>query len=214
MKDFKSKASKASEYTLKEEEVKAIINATKTTRDKIIVELLAYTGCRRKELCLLRFKDIDLEHVKIFMPTAKQKTNPYNNLREIPIINAELLRDIHTYIETTKIKYKWLGKEDLLLQSRNNKAKGITPTMISIIVRDTSKRAGIKSPNPSRKWIQPHIFRHTFIRLAKKYGLDYVVIQKIAGHKSLSTTMGMYGEPSWEDKVEELNKLKTFGNGV
>ena len=56
-----TKPSKASEYILTSENVRDIINATKSIRDKVIIELLAFTGCRRSELVLLRVMDINLD---------------------------------------------------------------------------------------------------------------------------------------------------------
>ena len=102
---MKKQKHKASEYTLDEQDVKAIINATETTRDKVIIELLAFTGCRRSELVLLRIKDINLELEQINMPTVKQEPREkgeeektkserikiaYEYSRRIPIINADL----------------------------------------------------------------------------------------------------------------------------
>jgi integrase len=110
---MKKQKHKASEYTLDSDDVKKIINATETTRDKIIIELLAFTGCRRSELILLRIKDINLELEQINMPTVKQEPRKnddepktiaqreklaYEYARRIPIINADLKRDLKTLI--------------------------------------------------------------------------------------------------------------------
>jgi len=122
-----------------------------------------------------------------------------------------LKRDLSGYKELLSAKYPNIGDEDKLIQSQSTRTQGITTTMISIIVRDTAKRAGVKSSNPNRKWIQPHLFRHTFVRFARKYGLDFVTIQEIVGHSDISTTMGMYGKPTWKDKVDEARKMEGFG---
>ncbi len=114
---MKKQKHKASEYTLDSEDVKAIINATETTRDKVIIELLAFTGCRRSELVLLRIKDINLELEQINMPTVKQEPKgeddepktkaqrqkiAYDYARRIPIINADLKRDLKTNMAELK----------------------------------------------------------------------------------------------------------------
>ena len=220
---YQTQASKASEYTLDEKDVHAIINATKTLRDKLIIELLAFTGCRRSELVLLRFKDINLELGMISMPTTKQekkkegeepKSNEdreriaYQHIRRIPIINDDLKRDLHAYMEVIRVK-RHITPSSRLIQSRQSKS--ITEVSINNIVADTAKTAGINSPNPDRKQVHPHQFRHTFVRYARKKGVDYKVIQKMVGHASIATTMDMYGEPSWEDKIDELSKMKSFG---
>jgi len=58
---MRKEKNKASEYPLEDKDVKTLINATETTRNKVIIELLAFTACRREELVLLRIKDINLD---------------------------------------------------------------------------------------------------------------------------------------------------------
>ena len=180
---MKHSKSEASEYTLNEEDVIVIINATKSTRDKLIIELLAFTGCRRSELVLLRFMDISIEHDMIMMPTVKQEKGEkskdrtiiaYEHRRRIPIINNDLKRDLQVYTELLKVK-RHITPTSRLIQSREKES--ITEVMINNIVGESAKRAGIKSPNPNRKHVHPHMFRHTFVRYARKYGLDFKQIQ-------------------------------------
>lgn len=215
--------SNASEYTLSEQDVRAVINATKTNRDKLILELLAYTGCRREELVLLRIQDILLDYDMIMMPTVKQdKKKPnekeytkedritiaYQHLRRVPIINSDLKRDLIGHIQELK-RNKRVIPESRLIQSRQSPT--ITEVMINNIVAEAGKNAGIKIPNPNRKHIHPHMFRHTFVRYARNYGMDYKAIQEIVGHTQLATTMDMYGKPTWEDKVKEAKKMENYG---
>jgi len=215
--------SQASEYPLNEGDVRAIINATDTTRDKLIIELLAFTGCRRSELVLLRVMDIKLELNMIMMPTVKQEKRgkdaemlskddrkhiAYEHIRRIPIINDDLKRDLISHMEMMKLK-RHITPTSRLIQSRQKES--ISEVMVNNIVKSASEKAGVKSPNPNRKYVHPHMFRHTFVRYARKNSLDYVAIQEIVGHSDISTTMGMYGKPTWQDKVEEAKKMKDFG---
>ena len=55
------------------------------------------------------------------------------------------------------------------------------------------------------------MFRHTFVRYARKKCVDFKTIQEIVGHSDISTTMNMYGHPTWGDTVEEAKKMKGFG---
>ncbi|MFE3845713.1 tyrosine-type recombinase/integrase [Thermoplasmatota archaeon] len=212
---------RASKYHLKSEDVRKIINATKNNRDKLIIELLAYTGCRRLELVLLRFMDIDFNREIIMMPTVKkekqriedehEKTKTeriqiaYNHAREIPIINPDLLRDLKSHFETMKDA----KPNDRLIWSRQSKS--ITEPMINYIVRDASIKAGVISSNPDRKYVHPHLFRHSFVRFALKKGLNFKNIQNIVGHESVATTMDMYGHPSIEDVREDMKKMGDYG---
>jgi integrase len=213
---MKKKRSKASEYSLFDEDIKAIINGTETTRDKVIIELLAFTGCRRSELVLLRIKDINLELEQINMPTVKQEHKSdinreklaYNHARRIPIINVDLKRDLKTIITELKAT-RDIIPSSRLIQSRQ--AKSLTQTMINIIVANAAKRAGVKSPNPDRKHVHPDIFRHTFVRYALKYGMNFKIIQDLLGHSRIKTTLNLYGHPSWEDTKEEVKKMSRYG---
>ena len=212
---MKKQGSKASEYTLNDEDIKAIINATETTRDKVIIELLAFTGCRRSELVLLRIKDINFDLDMINMPTVKQEHKSdmsreklaYNYARRIPIINADLKRDLKTIIAELKATRE-IMPSSRLIESRQ--AKSLTQTMINIIVADAAKKAGVNSPNPIRKHVHPHMFRHTFVRYGLKCGMNFKVIQELLGHSRIETTFNLYGHPSWEDTKEEAMKMKGF----
>ena len=210
------KSSEASEYTLNEDDVKEIINATQSTRDKLIIELLAFTGCRRFELVLLRVMDIKFDLDMILMPTAKQEKGAegnrvniaYEHRRRIPIVNSDLKRDLQAYIEIQKVKRRVISTSRLI-QSRQRES--ITEEMINNIVSKSADRAGIKSPNPNRRHVHPHMFRHTFVRYARKKGIDFKTIQEMVGHSDISTTMNMYGHPTWKDTVEEAKKMESFG---
>jgi len=220
---MKKQKNKASEYTLNSEDVRAIINATETTRDKVIIELLAFTGCRRSELVLLRIKDINLDLEQINMPTVKQEPKgkndeprtkaqgeklAYDYARRIPIINNDLKRDLKTILAELNTTRDTVPSSRLI-QSRQ--AKSLTQTMINIIVANAANHAGVKSPNPDRKNVNPHIFRHTFVRYALKYGMNFKVIQELLGHSKIETTFNMYGHPSWEDTKDEVKKMSGYG---
>jgi integrase len=219
---MKKQKNKASEYTLNSHDVRAIINATETTRDKVIIELLAFTGCRRSELVLLRIKDINLDLEQINMPTVKQEPKKknddpktkvqreklaYDYARRIPIINNDLKRDLKTIIAELNAT-RDIIPSSRLIQSRQ--AKSLTQTMINIIVANAANRAGVTSPNPERKHVHPHIFRHTFVRYALKAGMNFKVIQELLGHSRIETTFNLYGHPSWEDTKDEVKKMSGY----
>lgn len=226
-----SKEMKASAFTLDEADVSKIINNAPTAkqyvwemRNRLILELLAFTGCRRRELVLLRFMDIDFERDMILMPTVKQEKRgeddeelspeeriniAYKNKRNVPIMNDGLRRDLKTYMELIKEKRKIIDTERLI-QSRQSKS--ISEPMVNNIVAKAGENAGITVPNPSRKHIHPHMFRHTFVRYARKKGVEYKTIQKIIGHENISTTLDLYGDSTWDDIVEDMEKMKDFAN--
>lgn len=159
--------------------------------------------------------DINFDLDMINMPTVKQKHKSeinreklaYNYARRIPIINADLKRDLKTIITELKATRDVIPSSRLI-QSRQ--ANSMTQTMINLIVADTAKQAGVKSPNPDRKNVNPHLFRHTFVRYALKSGMNFKVIQELLGHSRIETTFNLYGHPSWEDIKEEIKKIDIF----
>lgn len=220
---MRKEKNRASEYPLEDKDVKALVNATETTRNKVIIELLAFTACRREELVLLRIKDINLELEQINMPTVKQEprskgdkerskaekiNTAYEYARRIPIINNDLKRDIKTLMAEMAAT-KNITPTNRLIQSRQSDS--MTCTMINIIVARVSDAAGITSPNPERKHVHPHMLRHTFVRYAQKMEVSPKIIQQMLGHSSINTTFDMYGKPTWEDRKDELKKMKEYG---
>ena len=45
---------KAMSFTLNENDIQKMIDSTDNIRDRIVIEFLAYTGCRRRELKPMR----------------------------------------------------------------------------------------------------------------------------------------------------------------
>ena len=62
------------------------------------------------------------------------------------------------------------------------KRKKLTRNMIFIIVKDLSKKIGLK------KNISPHTFRHSFATHMIEGGADLRAVQEMLGHESITTT--------------------------
>jgi integrase/recombinase XerC len=206
-----TKSAKASMFSLSEKEIRMMIDSADNIRDRLIIELLAFTGARRKELVLIRVKDLDLQNDRIYVPTVKRRCDPFEALRPVPIIDARLKQDLKFYLERWKEKYG-LREDHRLIQHCSRCSKnGISSVRINQIVADVARKAKIVSPNPNRKHVHPHLFRHSFVRFARKYGLDFKVIQEIVGHASIATTFDMYGSPSWDEiRDETQGKMADF----
>jgi len=198
-------------FSLSELDIRKMIDAAVNIRDRIVIELLTYTGARRKELILIRVKDIDFENDRIFIATVKRRCDPYDALRPVPIIDARLKADLKVYLQLWETKYN-LGKKDRLIQQCScSRKNGLSTVCINQIVADVAEKAGVRSPNPNRG-VHPHLFRHSFVRYARKFGLDFKVIQTIIGHASIATTFDMYGQPSWDEiKFEAQGKMADYG---
>jgi integrase len=188
---------KVNKYYLSLEELNKIIDAAESLRDRVILKVLIRTGVRRFELCNLLVKDINFENKSLFIAHGKG-----NKQRSVPV-DEDTLKEIKFYLDRRRY-----GK---LIQSNNKANDGIDESRINIIVSKTAEKAGIKNPDPTKKHLNPHIFRHSFVRNMIKLGLPQSYVQEIAGHSSITTTIGMYGKPGERD-VNELyqEKIKEF----
>tara|TARA_Y100000310_G_C20648708_1_gene798157 strand:- start:1032 stop:1643 length:612 start_codon:yes stop_codon:yes gene_type:complete len=187
------KKNKYNIYYLSMDEVNKIIESAKNLRDSIVLKILARTGMRRFELCNLRVQDVDFEKKRIFIPKAKG-----NKPRTVPI-DLDTLHSIKFYLGSRQY-----GK---LIQSNKKDRDGIDESRINAIVRNTSKRSGIKHPDPSKNNMNPHIFRHSFIRHLIKQGVPPNYVQQIAGHSDIRITLQMYGIPGLNDIQEKYNEI-------
>ena len=118
--------------------------------------------------------------------------------RVYPIIIEKLRMDLESYLELTELKYKPSGYSRLIQSIHNRNQDGISVVRINQIIAETAERAGVKSPNPNRKHVHPHLFRHNFVRFSRRYKLNFKVISQIIGHQSVATTMDLYGTPANE----------------
>lgn len=191
------KENKVNKYYLSLDEVNKIIDASESLRDRVILKVLIRTGMRRFELCGLSIKDIDFDRKSLFIAHAKG-----DKQRSVPV-DDDTLQDLKFYLNGRRY-----GK---LIQSNNKTKDGIDESRINIIVSKTAERAGIKNPDPIKKHLNPHIFRHSFVRNMIKLGFPQSYIQEVVGHEDIRTTIRMYGKPGERD-VNELfqEKIKGF----
>lgn len=189
----KKSKKKVNIYYLPIEEVNKIIAAAKNLRDSIVLKILARTGMRRFELCNLRIQDIDFERRKIYIPKAKG-----NIPRPVPA-DPDTLQSIKFYIGSRQY-----GR---LIQSNKKDIDGIDESRINAIVKNTAERAKIKHPDPIRKHVNPHIFRHSYVRHLIKQGVPPTYIQQILGHSDIKITLQMYGTPSFNDVQEKYDEI-------
>lgn len=130
---------------------------------KVICYFLFYTGVRKQEFLNLKRKDIDLKElsVKIKAPTKNKEER---------------------IVFFTK-KVGGLIKDYYLLEPKEtiNAFNTTNSDLISIInnVRDFL-------PN---KHLSIHTFRHSFANMLINKGVDIRIIQKLLGHKDLSSTL-------------------------
>ena len=154
--DVLKKATKTEDDVLSKEEIRLLIDSAKSLRDKAIIEIFLTTGGRRKEINLLKVKDIEITESIVWVTINNSKTKP----RRIPIVAN---KDIDTafYPENLINFYNTHifkdDKEKPLFYSHhsNRYGKPLNKNSINEIMQKIIGRAKIE------KKITPHILRHT-----------------------------------------------------
>ncbi len=165
---------------LTDDEIKSIVQAAiNNRRDYLILRLLAKTGMRVGELARMDPKDIDFKNHFIFVPVAKR-----DERREVPMdpLTSQLLQ---FYITDNRI---------------NGPIWKLTTRAIQDITKKYAALAGVS------KNVSPHSFRHYFGTNLVRHGMSEFRVQKLMGHRSVSTTM-LYTHLYTKDAVEDYNKI-------
>jgi integrase/recombinase XerD len=161
-------------------EARRLIESTPTTkprdiRDRAILETLYATGIRRAELLALTIYDADLQSATLRIEHGKGNTK-----RVVPLTQSAIAA-LKLYLEEARSLFAHeAGQVRLFVSSRSG-----GPLDDDDIVRIVAKgavRAGI------RKHITPHTLRHSCATHLLKGRADIRQIQKLLGHRRLSST--------------------------
>lgn len=173
-----------SAYTLTEKQISSLIDNTRLFRDRLILKVLAGTGIRREELVNMHVSDINWKERLLRIEGKGDK------VRIVPFSMA-VANDLR----------EWLGgrRTGFVFPARLRRNAGLIVQRINVICADAGVRAGIKNPNPRRRHVNPHIFRHSYARIMKDRGMSYETLQNILGHASFIYTLDFYGTKSLDD---------------
>jgi site-specific recombinase XerD len=183
---------KASAYHLKLADIRKLVIATTNFRDRCVIKSLFWLGLRRKELIELDIRDIDFERKRVTVREGKG-----GKTRIVPIIDDEYLGDLKHLIGSRTTGTVFVSNQNRALSLR----------IVNLIVENTGKRASLDNPNPARRHLNPHIFRHSIARFLKSKGFTAEWIQNFLGHQSYQTTMDMYGTISI-DEMQDIAARK------
>lgn len=149
-------------------EVQKLFNVCENTKHKVIIALLYSCGLRLSELIDLEWKHIDRSRMIINIIQAKGNKDRQVALPEIIIPLLEKY-----YRQYRPEQYVLNGQFDLQYSQ----------TSVRAVVKKLATKAGIN------KRLYPHLLRHcTFTHMVEQ-GTDINLIQRIAGHNNVKTTM-------------------------
>lgn len=198
--------------SLQPEEVKAVILALEKEpiRTQAIIYTLLSTGCRRGELCALKWSKIDLEKRRMIIDTGityshtagvsegKTKTGA---TRIVPLPD-ELVKILYQYrnwynLERFRLCGYWQDEDYVF--ARNN-GEVLFPVYINILLDNFSERHNLPH-------LTPHMFRHTAASLMISEGADVVTVSKILGHKNPTMTLKVYSHEIDLTKENAINRM-------
>jgi integrase/recombinase XerD len=152
----------------------APIKKPRDIRDRAILETLYATGIRRAELLALTIYDADLQTATLRIEHGKGNTK-----RVVPLTQSAIA-SLKLYLEEARALFAHeAGQVRLFVSTRSGGP--LDDDDIVRIVAKAANRAGI------RKHITPHTLRHTCATHLLKGRADIRQIQKLLGHRRLSS---------------------------
>lgn len=154
------------------EDVKRLINAPDNLRDRLILRILAHTGCRVSELLALERKDVLWGERILIFRTLKRREKKL--VRRVPV-DAKTLEMLHEYLE----------------HRQGGRLFPISRVQVFRLVKAAGERIGIHKVG--EKSLHPHHLRHSFAVRWVKAGLCSSMeglrkLQMFLGHADVATT--------------------------
>jgi len=194
---------------LSEVEVALILRACETPRQKAMFALLAYSGCRNKELCQMQISDVDTAGQ---MVTIRGKGGDYRRVNiagECAKIISDYLNEeqriINDHRNNLKKPKNKTEQHRAEIQRKRIERMTVTPDRLLFLsvrhgepleqqdVRKNTRLAAKRAGLSGRVW--PHLFRHSLACSLVDRGANVFTIQHQLGHRHLSTTL-KYLHPS------------------
>lgn len=144
-------------------------------RNRAIMELFYTTGMRLDELICLMVHDVDFKDKVVYIRKAKGRKQ-----RVVPL-GKTAIQFLREYLDKIRPKHSKKNPRERTLFLKNT-AEPVSPESLRQALRAYRIKAGINKP------VSPHTFRRTCATHLIQQGADIRYVQKILGHRNLSTT--------------------------
>jgi len=208
---FKIKEFKKGIRVLNKEQIETILNTCTIQRDRLLFELLLFTGMRIGEALSLDIHAIGVSKVgekvqDLPVQTSKEdymQGNRYCQQKSGPrdlFIPTVLMKKLSAYYESV-----WLdiyAKKEMdhefffISEFHNNLGDPLSYQAVWDRCRKVGKACGI--------FFTPHDFRHTFATTLARNNVGIERLKKLMGHRDLASTSVYIEIASKEEMVEEL----------
>lgn len=137
-------------------------------RNLAVVEILLFTGIRIGELTALRLSDW-IETEQLLLIRGKGRVERFAPVSDTASLRSylKLRRNINTNLDPLFL---------------NQGRRALSADSVSRMLKQLAKKAGLT------KSVTPHMLRHTTATLLLEHGADLRIIQRLLGHKSITTT--------------------------
>jgi integrase/recombinase XerD len=164
------KSDKKLPIVLSVNEIQRMFDVCDNIKHKVILSLLYAAGLRVSELIYLKWSHIDRSRMIINVIQAKGKKD-----RQVMLAPALIPLLEKYYREYKSVIYVLNGQGELAQYSQRS---------VGEVVKQLAFKAGIRN-----KRIYTHLLRHCSFTHLVESGTDINLIQKLAGHSSVKTTM-------------------------
>ena len=158
--------------------VLAVVDSNKySQRNRAVLYLSFYAGLRACEIAALRLHDVIDDERQIKSQIVLEKHMTKGNERQRVMVNSSLRKALQKYVDSVCINY---GVNDALIKSQ--KGGAFTALTIVQLFARIYKLAGIEGASS-------HSGRRQFITTLAEKQVNVRVIQALARHRHLNTTM-------------------------
>lgn len=176
---------------LTKEQIERFLDATKKSNNPILYPfsfIAINSAMRRMEVLSIRIEHINFDNKTIFIPDAKAGARTQK-------ITPKLTEYLKKYIERFEVKEGWLFPAP---KSKRGHAVAIEKPF----------RVAVKLAGLDVKVIGRHTLRHTAITHMIEAGLNLPMVQKLAGHKRIETTLKYIhqSEPALDKAMDQYEK--------
>jgi len=162
------KADKKLPIVLSQEEVQKMFDACENLKHKVILALLYSCGLRVSELINLKWSNVDRSRMIINIIAGKGKKD-----RQV-MLSESLIPLLEKYYNQYKTKnYILAGQFSNQYSERS----------VGQVMKQLASKAGIN------KRVYTHLMRHNCFTHMVEQGIDINLIQKLAGHSNVKTTL-------------------------
>jgi len=154
---------------LSQQEVEALLNATRNIKHKAMLMLTYSAGLRRQELQFIKPSAIDSEQMRVHVVQGKGKKDRFT------LLSPKVLEYLRMYFKIERPKV-------YLFETQIRKGHPLSEQTLNSIIKNSVRKAGIK------KRVSFHTLRHCFATHLLEQGVSLRLIQDFLGHVSIRTT--------------------------